>query len=194
VLGKLGNHEVIHEAEKRFAKFLRKPDSLPPDLRDPVYTLVAHNGNSSTFKKLVELYKKTKTQEEKLRFLGALCSFKDQKLLLKTLEFSQTPNVRSQNMQLPIMRIAANHNGKKILWPWLKKNWKHLAKKVGYGNPLLNRIVSSISLIADQSMEKEIKEFFRKNPTPGTERTLEQTLERIRISSKFLKRMRTEFA
>ena len=192
-LGKLGNLEIIQEAEKRFEQFLRKPDSLSPDLREPVYTLVAYNGNSSTFKKFVECYKKSKTQEEKLRFLGALCSFKDQKLLLKTLEFSQTPNVRSQNMQLPIMRIAANHHGKKILWPWLKKNWKNLAKKVGYGNPLLNRIVSSISLIADQSMEKEIKDFFRKNPTPGTERTLEQTLERIRISSKFLKRMRIEF-
>ena len=107
----MGNLEVIHEAEKRFAQFLRKPDSLSPDLRDPVYTLVAHNGNSSTFKKLVELYKKTKTQEEKLRFLGALCSFKDKNLLLRTLNFSLTKNVRSQNIQLPIIRVAANPYG-----------------------------------------------------------------------------------
>jgi len=43
-------------------------------------------------------------------------------------------------------------------------------------------------------MEKEIRQFFIKNPTPGTERTQEQTLERIRINSKFLRRMRTEFS
>ena len=110
--------------------------SLHPN-REPVYSLVAWNGDSKTHKQLLALYRKAKSQEEKLRFLGALCSFKDEKLLLKTLEFSQTSEVRSQNMQLPIMRVAANPYGKKILWPWLKKNWKKLSKKVGHGNPLL---------------------------------------------------------
>jgi hypothetical protein len=52
--------------------------------------------------------------EEKLRFLGALCYFRDEKLLIKTLQFSQTSEVRSQNMQLPIMRIAANPYGKRF--------------------------------------------------------------------------------
>jgi tricorn protease interacting factor F2/3 len=131
--------------------------------------------------------------EEKLRFLGAMCSFRDEKLLLKTLKFSQTSEVRSQNMQLPIMKIAANPYGREILWPWLKKNWSKLSKKVGHGNPLFNRIVASIALVADDSMENDIKQFFKKNPTPGTERTQSQTLERIRINSKFLRRMRKEF-
>ena len=39
----------------------------------------------------------------------------------------------------------------------------------------------------------EIKLFFKNNPTPGTERTQSQTLERIRINSKFLRTMRKEF-
>jgi len=194
VLGKLGDQEVIDESEKRFKAFLKNPDSLIPDLRDPVYSLVAWNGNQNAHKKFISMFKKAKTQEEKLRFLGALCNFKDEKLLLKTLDFSQTSNVRSQNMQLPIIRIAANPYGKKILWPWLKKNWKKLSKKVGYGNPLFNRIVASISLVADDSMQKEIRQFFKNNPTPGTERTLEQTLERIRIHAQFLKQMRKEFS
>ena len=131
--------------------------------------------------------------EEKLRFLGAMCSFRDEKLLIKTLQFSLTTEVRSQNMQLPIMRIAANPYGKKILWPWLKKNWGKLRKKVGSGNPLFNRIVASIALIADDSMEKDIKGFFKSNPTPGTERAQAQTIEKIRIRSKFLRQMKKEF-
>ena len=94
---------------------------------------------------------------------------------------------------MPIMKVAANPYGKNVLWPWLKKNWKKLNLKVGHGNPLFNRIVASISLVADDSMEKEIKQFFIKNPTPGTERTQAQTLERIRINSKFLRNMQKEF-
>lgn len=192
-LGKLDDDEVIIESENRYKQFLKNPSSLSPDLVEPVCSVMAWNGNSKTHEELIRLYRNAKTMEEKLRFLGAMCSFKDEKLLLKSLNFSQTSEVRSQNMQLPIMKVAANPYGKKILWPWLKTNWSKLNKKVGRGNPLFNRIVASISSIADDSMEKEIRQFFKKNPTPGTERTQEQTLERIRISSKFLRSMRKEF-
>ena len=192
-LGKMDDDEVAKEAKKRYDKFLKRPKSLSPDLIEPICSVVAWNGNSKTHAELLKLYKNGKTMEEKLRFLGALCGFKDPKLLKKSLDFSQTSNVRSQNMQLPIMKVAANPYGKKILWSWLSKNWKKINQKVGHGNPLFNRIVASISLVADDSMEKEIKLFFKKNPTPGTERTQSQTLERIRINSKFLKNMQKEF-
>jgi len=192
-LGKMNDDEVAQEAKKRYTKFLKNPKSLSPDLIEPVCLIAAWNGNQRIHNELVKLYKNSKTMEEKLRFLGALCGFKDKKLLKKSLDFSQTPNVRSQNMQLPIMKVAANPYGKKILWPWLKTNWKKINKKVGHGNPLFNRIVASISSVADDSMEKEIKLFFKKNPTPGTERSQAQTLERIRINSKFLRKMQKEF-
>jgi tricorn protease interacting factor F2/3 len=192
-LGKMDDDEVTQEAQKRYVAFLKSPKSLSPDLIEPICSIAAWNGNSKTYSELLKLYKNAKTMEEKLRFLGAMCGFQDQKLLEKSLNFSQTSEVRSQNMQLPIMKVASNPYGKKILWPWLKKNWKKINKKVGHGNPLFNRIVASISLVADDSMEKEIRQFFKKNPTPGTERTQSQTLERIRINSKFLRNMQKEF-
>ena len=193
VLGKMNDEEVTNEALKKYAKFLKSPSSLSPDLIEPICSIAAWNGDKKTFDQLTRLYKNAKTMEEKLRFLGAMCGFKDTKLLVKSLDFSQTPEVRSQNMQLPIMKVAANPYGDKILWSWLKKNWKKINKKVGHGNPLFNRIVASITSVADDSMEKEIKEFFKNNPTPGTERTQSQTIERIRINSKFLRNMRKEF-
>ena len=193
VLGKMNDEEVTEEALQRYKKFLKSPRTLSPDLVEPICSIAAWNGNLKTHNELTKLYKNAKTMEEKLRFLGALCGFKDKKLLLKSLDFSQTTHVRSQNMQLPIMKVAANPYGDKVLWSWLKKNWKNINKKVGHGNPLFNRIVASITSVADDSMEKEIKTFFKKNPTPGTERTQSQTLERIRINSKFLRRMRKEF-
>ncbi|MDH3340399.1 MAG: M1 family metallopeptidase [Nitrosopumilus sp.] len=192
-LGKMDDDEITDEALRRYKKFLKSPSSISPDLVEPICSIAAWNGNLKTHAELTQLYKKVKTMEEKLRFLGAMCGFKDKKLLLKSLDFSQTSNVRSQNMQLPIMKVAANPYGDKVLWPWLKKNWKKLNKKVGHGNPLFNRIVASISSVADDSMEKEIKTFFKNNPTPGTERTQAQTLERIRINSKLLRRMKQEF-
>ena len=192
-LGKMDDEEVTTEALRRYSKFLKSPSSLSPDLVEPICSIAAWNGNAKTHTQLTKLYKNAKTMEEKLRFLGSMCGFKNTKLLLKSLDFSQTSEVRSQNMQLPIMKVAANPYGEKVLWKWLKKNWKKLNKKVGHGNPLFNRIIASISSVTDDSMEKEIKKFFKENPTPGTERTQAQTLERIRIKSKFLRNMKKEF-
>ena len=193
VLGKMDDDDVTAEALGRYKKFLKSPNSISPDLIEVICSIAAWNGNAKTHAELTKLYKNAKTMEEKLRFLGAMCGFQDKKLLLKSLDFSQTSEVRSQNMQLPIMKVAGNPYGDLVLWPWLKKNWKKINKKVGHGNPLFNRIVASITTVADDSMEKEIKTFFKNNPTPGTERTQTQTLERIRINSKFLRRMRKEF-
>ena len=193
VLGKMNDDSVTVEAIRKYHKFLKSPSSLSPDLIETICSIAAWNGNSKTFAELKKLYTNAKTMEEKLRFLGAMCGFQDKKLLVRTLNFSQTSEVRSQNMQLPIMKVAGNPYGEKVLWPWLKKNWKNINKKVGHGNPLFNRIVASIAGVADDSMENEIKLFFKNNPTPGTERTQSQTLERIRINSKFLRTMRKEF-
>lgn len=192
-LGRLDDDQIISEANKRFEQYLKNPSSLNPDIQEPVFSIVAWSGDATTYKKLLGLYRSAKTQEEKLRFLGALCSFKDDKLLLDTLKFSQSKEVRSQNMHMPIMRISTNPYGKAILWPWLKKNWKSIRVKVGVGSPLLNRIIASISAVADSTLEAEIRQFFRSNPTPGTERTLEQTLERIRIHSAMIQRIGHEF-
>ena len=192
VLGKLDDYEILEEAKRRFDAHNRKHEVINPNLVETVFSLAAWNGDSTTFKKLIQLYRKSRSQEEKLRVLAALCYFKDDKLLLKTLKFVLSKEVRSQNLALPITRIAGNPYGKKIMWPWLKKNWKILSNKFGLGNPIANRIVSSISLFAADTMQKEIKEFFIKNPMPGTEMTLAQTLERIRIHSKFLRQIKSE--
>ena len=193
VLGRMNDDDVTDVALAKYEKFLKHPGSLSPDLTETICSIAAWNGNAKTFDELKKLYTNAKTMEQKLRFLGAMCGFQNKKLLLKTLNFSQTSDVRSQNMQLPIMKVAGNPHGDKVLWQWLNKNWKKINKKVGHGNPLFNRIVASIVGVADDSMEKEIKLFFKNNPTPGTERTQTQTLERIRINSRFLRSMKKEF-
>jgi tricorn protease interacting factor F2/3 len=192
-LGKLGDKEVISEAELRFKKFLKNPNSLSADLQDVVFSLVAWNGNESIHKKFISLYKKANSQEEKLRFLAGMCNFKQKKLLLKTLQFTLGPNVRSQNIQMPIMRITSNIHAKDFMWSWLKMNWDKIVNKAGIGNTLLNRVVASIGQVVVAKQENEIKKFFKQNPVPGTERTLEQTLERVRIHSKFLSSLKKEF-
>ena len=55
-------------------------------------------------------------------------------------------------------------------------------------------ILGTVSKTTDDTMIKEVQEFFKKNPTPGTKNTLRQEIERVKIYSKFLKRIKNEFS
>ena len=192
-LGKLGDEEILAEARKRFNKFLKNKNSLNADLQQPVFILMAWQGDKKTYNKLLSLYRKSTLQEEKIRFLVAMCNFKQKNLLLKTLNLALTSEVRSQNIRVPIMGVSANIHGSTVLWPWLKSHWKKLVRKFGVGNPLANRIVASVGSVIDDRQEKDVRNFFKRNPLPGTERVIEQTLERVRIRSNFLRRIKAEF-
>ncbi|MDE1866814.1 MAG: ERAP1-like C-terminal domain-containing protein, partial [Thaumarchaeota archaeon] len=191
-LVKLDDKEILEEAKLRFSNLLRT-DLLNPDLRSVVYSAIAWTGNSNTYQQLISLYRKASTQEEKVRFLGSLSNFKEAKLLDKTFAFALSKDVRTQSLFVPISKMVANPNGKDLVWPWIQKNWKGLVKRFGVGNPLLNKVIGSVSVMADLKHEKEIRSFFTKHHIPGTEMKLAQSLERIRIHAKFLENARKEF-
>lgn len=191
-LGRLEDEKIIAEAKLRF-KNLIKTDQLNPDLRGSVYSIIAWSGNTSTYQKILDLYRKSPTQEEMVRLLSSLANFQDKKLLSKTLAFTLSKEVRTQNLFQPIARMVTNPHGKELVWPWIKQNWRGIVSRFGIGNPLLNRIIGSVSIESDFEKEKEIKKFFTKHHVPGTEMKLAQTLERIRINSRFIQSVRKEF-
>ena len=191
-LGRLEDEKIILEAKSRFSNLL-KTGQLDPDLRGPIYSIIAWSGDVSTYQKILGLYRKAPTQEEMVRLLSSLANFQDRKLLSKTLSFTLSKEVRTQNLFQPIARMVTNPQGKELVWPWIKQNWKGIVSRFGVGNPLLNRIIGSVSIETDLKKEKEIKKFFTKHHVPGTEMKLAQTLERIRIHSRFIQNIRKEF-
>jgi tricorn protease interacting factor F2/3 len=191
-LGRLGDQEIIDEAKSRFSHLL-KTGTLDADLRSAVYSIIAWTGSLEAYKEIINLYRKAHTQEEKVRLLGALSNFKDQRVLAKVLSFTLSKEVRAQNLYAPIAKMITNPYGKELVWPWVKKNWRDIVRRFGAGNPLLNRILGSVSVMAEMQKEKEVKKFFTRYSVPGTEMKLAQSLERIRINARLLENVRKEF-
>ncbi|MBS3055122.1 MAG: M1 family metallopeptidase [Candidatus Aenigmarchaeota archaeon] len=192
-LGRYGDEEVLGKSIKKFDQFLKKPDSLSPDLRGAVYGCVAWNGNKKVYETILNLYLKEENQEEKRRFLVALCGFKEKELLNRTLEFALTPEVRAQEIFIPPMAVSINPFGKNLVWPWIKNNWTQIKGKTGEAKNMLSRIVENVSTSTQKDLDKEIKAFFDQNPTPEIQRSLDQTFEKMSINSKFLESIRKIF-
>jgi len=196
LLGRLGDKKILARSNELF-KELQNPQKetkpIPADLKSTVYMLTAFQGDSGTYKQIVERYETGDNETENDRLLSALASFKDKNLLKKTLAYGLSDKVRLQNLAAVILGIASNPNGKELVWPWLRDNWTELKRR--YEGPVmhLTRMISALSVTADMKIGEQAKDMMEKDPCPGTQRAIEQMLERMEINSNFMERVRKEY-
>jgi puromycin-sensitive aminopeptidase len=189
VLSQAGNYqdaEVLQQAARHFAGYLREPASLRPDLRGVVYSLAAQAGDESTYQQLWDLERKADLQEEKIRLLVSLARFRQPELLQETLERALTSEVRSQDTITVISAVAANLRGREPAWNFVKNNWSELDRRYGGGGFGIMRLVSITNHFADLEKLADVENFFREHPAPAAERTIRQALERIRLNAAWL--------
>ncbi len=176
--GRYGHKQTIATARELFAARERTP--IHGDIRGVVYSLVAENGGEAEWNAFADMYKAAKTSEEKNR-IGrvGLGGFKSTKLLQKTLAFSLSEHVRSQDAPAMIAGVLANESGTKLAWQFMQKNWKELHTRYSSGGHMLPRLIAPLAFFADVAQAKEVVQFFKKNPAPGAERTIRQVEEKI---------------
>ena len=192
--GAYGDSGTIAEAKGRFDRFLSDPASLHPDLKGVVYGLVAQEGDESTYDTLWRLEREADLHEERMRLLGALTRFQSSELLQDMLERSLSSEVRSQDSVLVIVSLAGNRHGKDLAWEFIKENWEELDRRYGRGGFAIMRLVGVTGSFTTPERAREVEEFFNSHPAPSAERTIQQSLERIRLNATWLERNRQDIA
>lgn len=178
-----GDSETRARAFEMFGKAQKKLASVPADLRSPAYNIAARYGGKKTYDVLMQWYIRERSAEEKGRLGRALAVPRDPALLTKTLEFSISKHVRIQDITRFTDGVGRNPIGGPLLWAFLKENWGLIIERYGQGGHMLSRIVEGLSGNANLTVAKDIRNFFKKNPAPGAERTIKQVLEQIEINA-----------
>ena len=83
-LGNLNDPKVVANCRERFKAYLTNPESLAPDLRPAVFSVVGRYADESTWNELHQLGLKTTSVEEKQNYYDALAGAIDSKLVKKT--------------------------------------------------------------------------------------------------------------
>jgi puromycin-sensitive aminopeptidase len=191
VFGHYGDVTTMDEAGRRFAQFVKDGHSLHPDLRFPVYSLVVENGNSSAYEAVLKIFREADLHEEKVRCLRALGYSQQPDLLQRTLEFSLSAEVRSQDTVFVIASVALNRYGREMAWQFLQDRWDEFDRRYGKGGFLLARLISSTTEnFTTEDRAQEVEAFFGSHPVPAAERAIQQSLERIRSNTGWLERDR----
>lgn len=186
MLGFNEDPEVIQEAKKRFEQH-RTKNNLNPNLRAVVYGLAAWSGDEETYEQLIALYREHDLQEEKVRLLRALALFKQKNLLERTLTFSLSKEVRSQDTLLCVAAVATNIYGKELAWQFFKDNWNEFYRRYGKEGHMMVYFVDYLaSGFSTLEKKKEVQQFFTDHKAPTAKRAIEQALEEIQVNYNFV--------
>eukprot|EP00253_Pinus_taeda_P017463 PITA_17463 len=195
VLAQFGHEETKVEARRRFNVFLndRSTTILPADIRKAAYIAVMQNvttSNKSGYESLLRIFRETDLSQEKERILGSIASSPDPSVVREALDFSLSSEVRSQDAIFVLPGI--NKEGRETAWLWLKEKWDFIWKNWGSGSLVTRFINSVVSKFSSEEKADEIKEFFSTRMQPSIERTVNQSIEQVRISAQWVKHVQQQ--
>ncbi|KAK8732636.1 hypothetical protein OTU49_006856 [Cherax quadricarinatus] len=187
-LGLYGDEAVVVEAKKRLAAHVANTATLPADLRSPVYKTVVSQADEKTYDQMIKLYREADLHEEKDRISRSLGATRDPNLIQRVLQFAMSNEVRNQDTIFVIISVAMTAPGRSAAWAFFKKHHQELVDRYE-GGYLVTRLIKYITEnFASEEMAAEVEAFFHQWQIPGTERTVQQSLETIRLNAAWLQR------
>ena len=159
---------------KRAGSKLNDLTNVEPDMKRSV--VMGYARSSNDYDGLIGRYMKSTTDEERLRYLEGLASFKNPELVAKTLDFALSGKVKRQDVRNVILYGTANPDQKIAVWQWFKKNMAKLEEMYS-GTAQFSIILREYLSIVGVGQLAEVEKFFSEHKVTGAD----IALERLRI-------------
>ena len=159
---------------------LKDVATIDPDMKLPVVKGYARTSND--YDGLIDRFMKSTTDEERMRYLEGLASFKKPDLVRRTLDFAISGNVKRQDIRNVIAYATANPDARTVTWEWFKSNFQKLIS-IYEGTAQLSSILRGYMSIVGVGRASEVEALFREHSVPGAD----ATIERLRIYDRLAK-------
>ena len=195
VLGTVGADEKVREeAVRRFdaSPIMGGSEPIPADVEAATLVVVAQLVRAGDYDAVLARYRSATTPQEEMRSLGALATFADVELCLRTFDLAMT-EVRSQNGFVVIGTLLANPVGCQAVWTRITDQWDAILERFPKNAPV--RILDSLpALCADAQFAQSAIDFLNEHPLASGPRRVAQSIERLRVNVAFAARERAELA
>ncbi len=145
--------------------------NVEPDMKRSV--VMGYARSSNDYDGLIARYTKSTTDEERLRYLEGLASFKNPELVAKTLDFALSGKVKRQDVRNVILYATANPDAKAVVWQWFKKNIAKLEEMYS-GTAQFSIILREYVSIVGVGHLAEVEKFFSEHKVTGADIALER--------------------
>ncbi len=156
---------------KEASSKLKDLGSVEPDMKDSV--IMGYARSTNDYDGLIERYNKSATDEDRLRYLEGLASFKKPELVGKILDFALSGNVKRQDIRNVVSFATNNPDARDVTWQWFKTNIEKL-NRIYEGTAQLSGLMRASVSIFGVGHVSEAESLFNEHPLPGADATLER--------------------
>lgn len=183
--------EVIKKALAMFKAQMNDNQQIPADLKAIVYRAAAIHGDDEDFNNLFHIFRTEELHEEKNRAAQAICCAKSPQRLERAIEFAFSSEIRIQDVHC-LAAIGSTHPA--VAWKLFQERKEHFKKNYTAVSLMNTAVKCCTGSLKSEDKAQEIEKYFKKNSYPGTERTVKQCLEKIRLSAAWIGRQRSDNA
>lgn len=167
---------VLQQAGTLARKYTSNPDAVDPSMVNTVLQLAAFDGSSELYNLYLAEMKKAGTPQQYYHYLFALNSFRQPDLVRRTLSLALSPQIRTQDVPLVVIRELLNPDAQQVAWNFLQTQWTAVEKKIPPADlPFLGE---GVGAFCSAQLRDSAQRFFAQHPMPGPQRLLQQGLER----------------
>ena len=187
LLGTVGADDAVRaEAARRFDASPiggGSGEPIPPDIETATLAVVAQLVRPGDYDALLGRYRAALTPQEELRSLGALTTFPDVDLCLRTFDLAMT-EVRSQNGFSVIGSLLANPVACQAVWVRMTETWDAMLERFPKNAPP-RMLELAAGPLRRRRLRRGAAAFLRDHPLASGPRRVAQSIERLRVNVAF---------
>jgi len=176
-LGEAARDEAIIAGAKKVAEqYLKDPGSVDAVVADRALPLAAIHGDAAMYDLVMQRMESATAPELRARYRSLLLSFRDPKLVARTIDYIFSDKTRTQDLPRMISGTMFNPAARDAMWAAVKARWSEIESKVPTA---IGTVAGSAGAFCDPASKQDVEEFFAAHPPKGGERSLRRALESI---------------
>jgi aminopeptidase N len=186
-MGSLANDpDVQHKSAEYYHAYKEDKRSADPDITAAVIATLATTGDAVQYDEFFEQFSRAETPQEEQRFLSALARFRKRELIERTLNYTLSGEIRTQDGPYTIAAVLTNVFCRVQGWEFMTRHWDELLEIFPVN--AISRMCGGIVSLVDPDLEKQVIEFFSRQEVPHAGKIIDQHLESLHVAVQFKQR------
>jgi aminopeptidase N len=170
--------EVLEQARALVGKHLKDGAAANPTVLENAVRLAAIHGDAALYDQYLEQSRKAQVPEDRYLYQEALTRFQDPALIQRTLAYSISDEVRTQDAGRMLGAMYTNPAARAAAWKFVKTNWDQVQSKLGFSLGGI-RMIAGTGNFCDAAAREDVEKFVAEHHIPARSRSVRSALERI---------------
>jgi aminopeptidase N/puromycin-sensitive aminopeptidase len=175
-LGDAGDPAVVAHAQQVADDLFNGRKVSESNMMESV-AMAAENGDEAFYNRVQTVSQRADDPELQEESLRILTQFRDPKLIVRTLEYAVSGQVRNQDSWILIAVELSQRETRDLAWPWVQQHWDKVQAQFTTASGA--NVVSSVGSFCTADRRAEVATFFATHKVAAADRTLAKALDSI---------------